>query len=79
MQNNKPELGAIWIKQTKSGQQFLSLKDGNRWRTFFVNNYKQQGDKRPDYKEAPPRQQQSPEQNLFGPPPAFNTDEDIMF
>lgn len=65
--NNKPEakkdIGALWIKESKAGNKFVSISvtiDGVvRNLVAFKNNYKTEGSNQPDYRIFPSEQQQT--------------------
>ncbi len=48
MENNKKHVGALWIKTSKKGTQFLAGKIGTTDVVIFQNGYKD-NDVKPDY------------------------------
>ena len=68
--SDKPKqrnIGGVWIKPTRSGDEMLSIKcdvdlKAGEWYSAFKNDYKQEGDKAPDYRIVPPLGQ-SPRQS----------------
>jgi uncharacterized protein (DUF736 family) len=45
----KQSVGAIWRKQTKNGQDFLSITIGEQKYVAYLNDYKKEA-KQPDFK-----------------------------
>lgn len=52
--NSKKDIGAIWIKQSKKGDKYLSAAitiNGTKYNLVgFKNNYKDEGSSQPDYR-----------------------------
>lgn len=61
-QQTKKDIGALWIKESKAGNKFVSISvtiDGVVHNLVaFKNNYKTEGSNQPDYRIFPSEQQQ---------------------
>ena len=70
---------AGWIKKTKKGDDYLSIKTPEgKWFNLFKNNKKQSGDKKPDWTEIRKKEDHN-SNNEFGFEPNFGKSEDIPF
>ena len=57
-ENKNPSVGAIWKRQTRNGQEMLSMEleiegIGKVGFVAFKNDFKKEGDKQPDFKVFP--------------------------
>lgn len=52
--NSKKDIGAIWVKESKKGDKYLSAVvtiNGQKFNIVgFKNNYKEEGSSQPDYR-----------------------------
>lgn len=55
----KKDIGALWVKTSKNGKQFLTGTINGQKIVIFQNNYKKE-QKQPDYKVYEAEQQQDP-------------------
>jgi uncharacterized protein (DUF736 family) len=49
MAEQKEEIGAVWVKQTKSGDDYLSIQLNGQWYKAWLNKYKKT-DKHPNFR-----------------------------
>lgn len=56
-------IGGVWVKKTKNGEDylFISVEINGEKKMFsaFKNSYKEEGDNKPEYSIAPPRNDNS--------------------
>jgi hypothetical protein len=77
--NNKPmPVGAMWIKESKKGNKFVSISlevMGTKYSfVAFKNNFKEEGSKQPDYKIYPSESPQNTPKSK-----GFDNEDDLPF
>lgn len=49
-QNERKDIGALWVRESKAGDTYLSGSIDGRRIVAFKNRYKEAGDKKPDWR-----------------------------